>query len=178
MFSRLLISVITDSGLLGCYKNGRDIAAQWFEGMCHILLQWSRSSRTTWLLKKQAVQFLEPLAINNLTAHCNNPDALKAQHNCCGNSILCYNYCMYVSDKRMELLSSHVMRILFLTWIALTLCFGEIRTKDEDIGASLGLVGCFEENHDYRGLPYNVTNSVGSLTAQLCKEACLQQFFR
>jgi hypothetical protein len=78
----------------------------------------------------------------------------------------------------MELLSSHVMRILFLTWIALTLCFGEIRTKNEDFGASLGLVGCFEENHDYRGLPYNVTISVGPLTAQLCKEACSQQFFR
>jgi len=78
----------------------------------------------------------------------------------------------------MELLSPHVVRILFLTWIALTLCFGEILTKNEDFVPSLGLVGCFEENHDYRDLPYNVTNSVGSLTAKLCKEACSQQFFR
>jgi hypothetical protein len=78
----------------------------------------------------------------------------------------------------MELLSPHVMRSLFLTWIALTLCFGENGTKNEDPGASLGLVGCFEENQNYHGLPYNVTNSVGPLTAQLCKEACTQQFFR
>jgi hypothetical protein len=126
----------------------------------------------------QAVHFLKLLAIDNLTAHCNNPDDLKAQHNCCGNSILHYNYYIYVSDKRMELLSPYVMRILFLTWIALTLCFGEIQTKNEDFAASLGLVGCYEENHDYRGLPYNVTNSGGPLTAQLCREACTQQFFR
>jgi len=131
-----------------------------------------------WLLKMQAVHFLKLLAVNNLTAQCNHPDDLKAQHNHCSNSILHYNYYIYVSDKRMELLSSHVMRILFLAWIALTLCFGEIRTKNEDFGASLGRVGCFEENHDYRGLPYNVVNSVGSLTARLCKEACSQQFFR
>lgn len=126
----------------------------------------------------QAVYFLKLLAINNLTAQCNNPDDLKAQHNRCGNSILHCYYCIYVSDKRMELLSPHIMRILFLTWLALTLCFGEIQTKNGDFGAALGLVGCFEENHDYRGLPYNVTNSVGPLTAQLCKEACSQQFFR
>jgi hypothetical protein len=75
----------------------------------------------------------------------------------------------------MELLSPHVMKILFLTWIAVTLLFGEIRTQNEDSGAP---VGCFEESHDYRGLPYNVTNSAGPLTAQLCKEACMQQFFR
>lgn len=79
----------------------------------------------------------------------------------------------------MELLSSsYVTRILFLTWIALTLCFGEIQIKNEDIGAPLGLVGCFEENHDYQGLPYNVTNSAGPLTAELCKVACMDQFFR
>jgi hypothetical protein len=126
----------------------------------------------------QAVHFLKLLTINNLTAQYNNPDDLKAQHNHCVNSILHYNYYIYVSDKRMELLSPRVMRILFLTWIAPTLCFGEIRKNNEDFGASLGLVGCFKENHDYHGLPYNVTNSVGPLTAQLCKEACTQQFFR
>jgi hypothetical protein len=78
----------------------------------------------------------------------------------------------------MELHSSHVMRILFLTWIALTVCFGEIQTKNEDFGASLSVVGCFKENHDYRDLPYNVTNSVRPLTAELCKEACAHQYFR
>jgi hypothetical protein len=79
----------------------------------------------------------------------------------------------------MELLSSsYVTRILFLTRIALTLCFGEIQIKNEGFHAPLGLRGCFEENHDYRGLPYNVTNSVGPLTAELCKEACMHQFFR
>jgi len=126
----------------------------------------------------QAVHFLKLLAINNLTPQCNNSDDLKAQHWHCGNSTLRYNYYIYISDKRMELLSPHVMRILFLTWIALTLCFGENRTKNEGIAASSDVVGCFEENHDYRGLPYNVASPVGPLTAQLCKEACMQQFFR
>jgi hypothetical protein len=78
----------------------------------------------------------------------------------------------------MELLSSNFLRILFLTCIALTMCFGEIQTKNEDFGASLSVVGCFKENHDYAGLPYNVTNSVRPLTAELCKEACAHQFFR
>jgi hypothetical protein len=122
----------------------------------------------------QAVHFLNLVAISNVTAQCNNPDDLKAQHNRCGNSILHYNYYVYVSGKIMELLSSHVMRILFLTWIALTVCFGENQTKNEDFG----VVGCFKEDHDYRGLPYNVTNSVRPLTAELCKEACAHQFFR
>jgi hypothetical protein len=72
----------------------------------------------------------------------------------------------------MEELSPYVVRMLFLTWL------GRIETKNEDFGTSLGLVGCFEENHDYRGLPYNVTNSVEPLTAELCKEACTHQFFR
>jgi hypothetical protein len=84
-----------------------------------------------------------------------------------------------ISDKTMELLvSSYVTRILFSTWIALTMCFGEIRMKNEDFVASLGLVGCFEENLDFRGFPYSITNSVGSLTAELCKEACMHRFFR
>jgi hypothetical protein len=126
----------------------------------------------------KALHFLKLLAINNCTAQCNNPYSLKAQHSCCGNSILRYNYYIYVSDRRMELFSPHFMRILLLTWISLTLCFGENQTKNEDFGASFGRVGCFEENHDYRGLPYTVTNSVGSLTAKLCREACTQQFFR
>jgi len=45
----------------------------------------------------QAVHFWKLLAINNLIAQYNNPDDLKAQHNRCVNSILHYNYYIYVT---------------------------------------------------------------------------------
>jgi hypothetical protein len=79
----------------------------------------------------------------------------------------------------MELFtSSHVERILFLTWSVLTICIGEIQIKHGDTGTPLPVVGCFKEDHDYRDLPFNVTNAVEPLSAELCIAVCKQKFFR
>jgi hypothetical protein len=79
----------------------------------------------------------------------------------------------------MELFSSsHVERILFLTWSVLAICIGEIKINHGDIGTPLALVGCFQKDHDYRDLPFNVSNAVGSLSAESCIAVCKQKFFR
>jgi hypothetical protein len=79
----------------------------------------------------------------------------------------------------MELLSSYqVERILVLTWSVLTVCIGEIQMKHKDTGTLLSLVGCFQKDHDYRDLSFNVTNATGPLSAELCIRVCRQKFFR
>lgn len=77
----------------------------------------------------------------------------------------------------MEYLS-YVVSILFLSWSALIFCIGEIQINHGDAGTPVDPVGCFEEDHDYRDLPYNVTNLAGSLSAESCTAVCKQQFFR
>jgi len=50
--------------------------------------------------------------------------------------------------------------------------------KNGELGDPFGLIGCLEEDHDYRNLPYNVTNSTEPISAESCREVCMQQFFR
>lgn len=79
----------------------------------------------------------------------------------------------------MELYSSSQVEILlFLTWSVLSICIGEIQIKHEDIGTPLSVVGCFQKDHDYRDLPFNITNAVVPLSAESCKAVCKQKFFR
>lgn len=74
--------------------------------------------------------------------------------------------------------SSYVVSILFLSWSALIFCIGEIQINHGDAGTPVDPVGCFEGDHDYRDLPYNITSLAGSLSAESCTAVCKQQFFR
>jgi hypothetical protein len=74
--------------------------------------------------------------------------------------------------------SSYVVSTIFLSWSALIFCVGEMQIIHEDVGIPVDPVGCFERDHDYRDLPYNVTNLAGSLSAESCTAVCRQQFFR
>jgi hypothetical protein len=74
--------------------------------------------------------------------------------------------------------SSYVVSILFMGWSALIFCLGEIQINHGDVGTPVGVVGCFEGDHDYRDLPYKVTNLTGALSAESCTAVCRQQFFR
>jgi hypothetical protein len=67
---------------------------------------------------------------------------------------------------------------ILLGWSALTFCVGEIQINHGDVGTPVDPVGCFERDHDYRDLPYNVTNVTGLLSAESCTAVCKQQFFR
>jgi hypothetical protein len=73
--------------------------------------------------------------------------------------------------------SFYVVSIV-LSWSALIFCFGEIQINHGDVGTPVDPVGCFERDHEYRDLPYNVTNITGLLSAESCTAVCKQKYFR
>ena len=68
--------------------------------------------------------------------------------------------------------------LLVLSIFTLSSCLRAMQMISESDSISVKLVGCFDENYEYQEFPFNLTDSVHSLTADACIRICLKQYFR